>query len=192
MCLAMCVVRVMFAGGGDMTSRIAKRLRQYWQLEALNVVLLPAFVLLVLWSSDSAPNLTLAIALAANAVLLVIGACYWRIVLLRVEGDARPFDRWLPRLAAAEPYALALTVLTVAATAYDIATAGGAWPAVRIASVAMTSLAVLEYVNYYRFQLQYFDHAPDFAALLKRRTLKRAHMARDIAEWRAKVHRERV
>lgn len=175
-----------------MTSRIAKRLRQYWQLEALNVVLLPAFVLSVLWSSDSAPNLTLAIALAANAVLLVIGACYWRIVLLRVEGDTRPFDRWLPRLAAAEPYALALTVLTVAATAYDIATAGGAWPAVRIASVAMTSLAVLEYVNYYRFQLQYFDHAPDFAALLKRRTLKRAHMARDIAEWRAKVHRERV
>jgi hypothetical protein len=78
-----------------------------------------------------------------------------------------------------------LTALTVAATAYDIVTGGGTWPAERIASVAMTTLAVLEYVNYYRFQLQYFDHAPDFAALLKRRTLKRAHMARDIAEWRA-------
>ncbi len=50
----------------------------------------------------------------------------------------------------------------------------------------MTTLAILEYVNYYRVQLQYFDHAPDFAALLKRKTLKRAHMARDIAEWRAK------
>lgn len=166
--------------------RIAKRLRMYWQMEALNVVLLPLIVLLMVWTSDGAPNLTLAIALAANAVLLVIGACYWRVVLLRVEGDARPFERWLPRLAAAEPFALALTALTVAVTAFDLATGGGTWPAERIASAAMTALAVLEYVNYYRFQLQYFDHAPDFAALLKRRTLKRAHMARDIAEWRAK------
>ena len=169
-----------------MSGRVAKRLKTYWQLEALNVVLLPAFVLFVVWSSDGAPDLTLAVALIANAVLLVIGACYWRIVLLRIEGHPRAFEQWLPRLAAAEPAALALTVLSVAVTAYDVATAGGAWPTVRIASVAMTSLAALEYVNYYRFQLQYFDHAPDFAALLKRKALKRSHMARDIAEWRAK------
>lgn len=77
-------------------------------------------------------------------------------------------------------------MLTVAVTAFDIATGGGTWPAERIAAAAMTTLAVLEYVNYYRVQLQYFDHGPDFAALLKRRTLKRAHMARDIADWRAK------
>ena len=170
-----------------MTNRIATRLRKYWQLEALNVVALPFAVLLMVWTWDGVPNLTLAIALAANAALLVIGACYWRIVLLRVEGDARPFARWVPRLAAAEPFALALTVLTVVVTASDVATGDGTWPAERIAAIAMTSLAVLEYVNYYRFQLQYFDHAPDFAALLKRKSLKRAHMARDIAEWRAKL-----
>ncbi len=172
-----------------MSGRVARRLKTYWQLEALNVVLLPTFVLFVVWSSDGAPDLTLAVTLIANAVLLVIGACYWRIVLLRVEGDRRPFERWLPRLAAAEPYALALTVLTVGVTAYDLATGGGTWAAERIAAVAMTTLAVLEYVNYYRVQLQYFDHGPDFAALLKRRSLKRAHMARDIAEWRAKSGR---
>lgn len=172
-----------------MTNRIAKRLRKYWQLEAINVVALPFAVLLMVATWGGSPNLTLALALAASAVLLVIGACYWRIVLLRVEGDARPFERWLPRLAAAEPYALTLTALTVAATAYDVAAGDGTWPAERIASAAMTTLAVLEYVNYYRFQLQYFDHAPDFAALLKRRTLKRAHMARDIAEWRARSGR---
>jgi hypothetical protein len=169
-----------------MSGRVARRLKTYWQLEALNVVLLPAFVLLVVWSSNGAPDLTLAMALIANAVLLVIGACYWRIVLLRIEGNPRPFEQWLPRLAAAEPFALALTVLTVIVTAFDVATGDGTWSAQRIASVAMTSLAVLEYVNYYRFQLQYFDHAPDFSALLKRKSLKRAHMARDIAEWRAK------
>jgi hypothetical protein len=169
-----------------MAGPVAKRLRKYWQLEAMNVVALPFGVLLMVVTWDGIPNLTLALALAANAVLLVIGACYWRIVLMRIEGDPSPFERWLPRLASAEPAALVLTALTVAATAYDIVTGGGTWPAERIASVAMTTLAVLEYVNYYRFQLQYFDHAPDFAALLKRRTLKRAHMARDIAEWRAK------
>lgn len=170
-----------------MTSRIAARLRKYWQLEAINIVALPFAVLLMVWTWNGAPSLTLVVALVANAVLLIIGACYWRIVLLRVEGNAAPFARWLPRLAAAEPFALTLTVLTLAATLYDIASGGGTWPAERVASAAMTALAVLEYVNYYRFQLQYFDHAPDFVALLKRRTLKRAHLARDIAQWRASV-----
>ena len=170
------------------SGRLAKRLQTYWRLEAANVVLLPFFVLIIVAASDGTPNLTLAVALIANLILLVIGACYWRIVLLRVEGDPGPFARWLPRLAAAEPAALALTALTVVATAYDLATSAGTWPAERIAAVAMTVLAVLEYVNYYRFQLQYFDHAPDFAALLKRKSLKRAHMARDIAEWRARKH----
>lgn len=167
------------------SGRLAKRLQTYWRLEAANVVLVPLFVLIIVAASDGTPNLTLAVALIANSILLVIGACYWRIVLLRVEGDPEPFKRWLPRLAAAEPAALALTVLTVAVTAYDLATGGGTWPPERIAAAAMTALAVLEYVNYYRFQLQYFDHAPDFIALLKRKSLKRAHMARDIAEWRA-------
>jgi len=169
-----------------MAGRVAKRLQTYWRLEAANVVMLPAMVLFMVWGSGGTPHLALAVALAVNAVLLVIGACYWRIALLRIEGDPRPFEHWLPRLAAAEPFALVLTVLTVAVTAFDLATGGGTWPAERIAAVAMTTLAVLEYVNYYRFQLQYFDHAPDFAALLKRKALKRAHMARDIAEWRAK------
>ncbi|NOT42610.1 MAG: hypothetical protein HOP13_19210 [Alphaproteobacteria bacterium] len=167
------------------SGRVAKRLQTYWRLEAANVVLLPFAVLLMVGTWEGTPNLTLSVALLVNSFLLVIGACYWRIVLLRIEGDPKPFARWLPRLAAAEPAALALTALTVAVTGYDVATGGGTWPAERIAAVAMMALAVLEYVNYYRFQLQYFDHAPDFAALLKRKSLKRAHMARDIAGWRS-------
>jgi hypothetical protein len=50
----------------------------------------------------------------------------------------------------------------------------------------MALLALLEYVNYYRWQLQYFDHLPDFRALVKRRRLKRAHMARAIKRWRSR------
>ena len=168
-----------------MAGRVSKRLEKYWRLEAANIGLLPLAVLLMVGSAGGTPNLTLAIALAVNSILLAIGACYWRIVLARIEGDRRPFDQWIPRLAAAEPYALALTVLTVATTGYDLMAGNGSWPPQRIAAVAITALAALEYINYYRVQLQYFDHAADFAALVKRKSLKSAHLARDIAAWRA-------
>ena len=164
---------------------LAKRLRQYWQLEAVNIVLLPVAAVLMVVTAGGAPDLVLAFACLVNGVLLAIGACYWRIVLYRVEGDGRPFARWLPRLAAAEPFAAVLTLLAVLVTGYEVLMGQGGWTASRIAATAITTLAVLEYVNYYRLQLQYFDHAPDFMALLKRRTLKQAHLARDIAEWRA-------
>jgi hypothetical protein len=168
-----------------MNRRLATRLRKYWRLEAINIVALPVAVLVMVSAGGGTPNLVLAATFIANSVLLAIGACYWRIVLHKVEGDPAPFATWLPRLAAAERMALALTVLAVAVTCFDVWVGEGAWPPERIAAVAMATLAILEYVNYYRFQLQYFDHQPDFTALMKRKTLRRAHLARDIAEWRA-------
>jgi anaerobic C4-dicarboxylate transporter len=155
-------------------------------MEAANVVLLPAAVVLVVWRTGGGFSAALALALGVNAVLLTIGACYWRVALLKVQGDGTPFERWLPRLARAEPWALALTALCVAATVAEIAAAADVFAPERIAAFAMTVLAVLEFVNYYRVQLQYFDTAPDFKALVKRRRLKPAHMARDIAAWRAR------
>lgn len=168
-----------------MNRRLATRLRKYWQLEAINIAGLPFGVLMMVWYANGTPNLVLAFTFLANGVLLAIGACYWRIVLHKVEGDPAPFARWLPRLAAAEPFALIVTALAVLITGYDLVTGERGWTPERIAAAAMTTLAVLEYVNYYRFQLQYFDHKPDLVALVKRKTLRQAHMARDIAEWRA-------
>jgi hypothetical protein len=165
--------------------RLAARLRKYWRLEAINIVALPLAVLLMVATGGGTPTFVLAFTFIANAVLLAIGACYWRIVLHKVEGDPAPFKTWLPRLDAAEPLALALTALAVTFTSYDVAAGDGGWTPERIATVAMTTLAVLEYVNYYRFQLQYFDHMPDLTALLRRKTLRQAHLARDVAEWRA-------
>jgi hypothetical protein len=49
-------------------------------MEAANVVLVPAMVLFLVWVYEGTPTLALAAAIIANMALLVIGACYWRIV----------------------------------------------------------------------------------------------------------------
>lgn len=163
---------------------MAERLRWYWQMEAANILLLPAAVLVGVWSFGGSVGLALALSIVANIVLLAIGACYWRIVFLRVEGNGAAFVTWIPRLAKAEPLAIVLVVVAVAATCADIVLGDGTWPPERVASIAMATLAILEYVNYYRVQLQYFDNRADFNGLFRKKVLKRAHMARDIAAWR--------
>jgi hypothetical protein len=68
----------------------------------------------------------------------------------------------------------------------DVFSMGGVSGATSWLTAGMALLALLEYINYYRWQLQYFDHLPDFRALVKRRRLKRAHMARAIKRWRSR------
>lgn len=167
-----------------MPGKVATRLRGYWRMEAANIALLPVSACIVVWSFDGAVDLVLALSLAANAVLLAIGACYWRITLLRVEGDTAPFARWLPRIGKLQPLALLVTGLTCAATIADVELGDGAWPPQRIASAAMSVLCLLEYINYYHVQLQYFDNTADFRALIRTRRLKRAHLARDLEDMR--------
>jgi len=40
-------------------------------------------------------------------------------------------------------------------------------------------------VNYYKFQLQNFDHLADFRRLMRDRRIRPSHMARDLADYRA-------
>lgn len=167
-----------------MPGKVVQRLRSYWMMEAGNVVLVPACVLFVVWSLDGVIDATLLVSLAANAVLLTIGACYWRITLLRIEGNTAPFAKWLPRIGKLQPLARLVTALTCAATLADVALGDGSWPAQRIASAAMSVLCLLEYINYYHVQLQYFDNAADFIALMRTGRLKRAHLARDLEDMR--------
>jgi hypothetical protein len=158
----------------------------YWQLEAMNVALVPLAVLVIAISLGDHIRWPLLVCLAANAVLLVIGACYWRIEYLRLRGQQEPYDTWLPRLAAAEPLAVVSTGLALVSFIADVLSVGGVSGATSWLTAGMAVLALAEYVNYYRWQLQYFDHLPDFRALVKRRRLKRAHMARAIKRWRSR------
>lgn len=163
-----------------MSGKVAKRLRGYWQMEAANVVLLPVAACIVVTSLEGRVDPVLLISLIANAVLLTIGACYWRITLLRIEGDEAPFAKWLPRIGRAQPVAILLMFLTCAATLAELVLEASVWTPQRYTAIAMTVLCVLEYINYYHLQLQYFDNAADIRALLRTRRLKRAHLARDL------------
>jgi hypothetical protein len=163
---------------------LVERLSGYWRLEALNVFLVPVAVLVCVYNFDGRLTASLVLSLAANCLLLSIGACYWRIVHLQLLGSEEPFKRFLPWLARLHPLALASVAVSVFFYGLEIVGVSQVWTATEWAMTGVTLLAVLEYVNYYHWQLQYFDHKTDFVALLKTRRLKRAHMARAIRRWK--------
>ncbi|MBL8531397.1 MAG: hypothetical protein JNK94_06655 [Hyphomonadaceae bacterium] len=165
-------------------------MRWYWQMEAANIVLLPALAGGVVWQSGGAATAAFLLAAAACSWLLLIGALYWRALLRRMEGAAAVFDYWLPRLAAVEGISAASVLAAAIIFALELAAARGEWSASLIAAAALTTLAALEYVNYYRIQLQHFDNVADFKRLIAGRGFRRAHMARDIAAWRASSRRK--
>lgn len=166
---------------------IAKRLRWYWRMEAANVVLLPALAWIFVWQTGGAVTAAFVLAALACSGLLLIGALYWRAVLRRMEGAAAVFDYWLPRLAAVQWLSAAVVIAAAISTAVELALISGDWGASLIVAAVLTTLAAAEYVNYYHVQLQHFDNWADFRRLIKGRGFRRAHMARDIASWRACV-----
>lgn len=167
-----------------MENPVTRRLRAYWQMEAANVLFVPVFAIgLVFWAGGTLTP-ALVIAAMACAALLVVGAIYWRAVLRQLEGSPGALASWIPRLAAVEAPMLVLAVVAAIATGAEFALAGGGWTPARIAAASLTALAVLEYVNYYRVQLQHFDNWADFKRLVTGRGLRQSHMARDIQAWR--------
>lgn len=163
---------------------VTRRLRSYWRLEAANVVFVPGMAGLLAWRSGGVLTPAFWIAAAACAALLVVGAVYWRAVLRRMQGAPALFDAAIPRLAGAEPWTALLVLAAIAAVSVE-RWLTGAWTPGLIAAAGLAGLAALEYVNYYRVQLQHFDNMTDFRRLISGRGFRRAHLARDIAARRA-------
>lgn len=164
---------------------IARRLRSYWKLEAGNVVFVPAFAGVLVWQDGSPFSVAFWIAALACSGLLVVGTIYWWALLRKLEGKPVDLDRWIPRLAALEIPALTLSLFAASLVCFELMLTAGNWNATRIAAACLAGLALLEYVNYYRVQLQHFDNGADFRRLLSGRGFRKAHLARDIAAWRA-------
>jgi len=152
-----------------MSVRLTKRLRWYWQMEASNVLIVPGAAGVLVWAAGGAGSIALVLSIAAIATPLVIGTLYWRAVLHRLEGAVAVFAYWIPRLAAAEAFAILLVGAAAFTCAADIVLAGGRWTPELIAAVVLTALAALEYVNYFHVQLQHFDNRADFNRLLSGR-----------------------
>ncbi len=154
-------------------------------MEAANVVLVPAFALgAVLAYGSGSVSPAMAVAMAAASFLLVVGTIAWRIVVDSLEGNPDTARRWVPRLAAARWPAAALTLLALCLTGEEAYRTLPEWTGSLIAAAALTVLAILEYVNYYHYQLQHFDHAADFARLLSGRGFRRSHLSKAIAAWK--------
>ncbi len=165
-----------------MSGPIRRRLRSYWKMEAGCAFMIPATVLW-LWPPRSLTEaVPLVLALLPAVLLLLLGASYWRAALKRTEGDPVPLSR-IVRIADRVDRPAQLLVIA-AALAAGIAAVTHGWTPPIIAAAACAALAGLEYVNYYRAQIQNFDHGPDLKRLIARRRLRRAHLARDLASYR--------
>ena len=161
-----------------------RNLAAYWQMEAANVLFVPGLALALGWPRSAIGSLALGLAIVATAGFLVVGALYWRGVDRRLKRlGTGAVDRALAFADRAERPLLAATVGALVATCAAAAFDG--WARSSIAAALLTLLAVLEYVNYYRWQLQNFDNFADLKRLFATRRLRRAHLARDLAGFRS-------
>jgi fatty acid desaturase len=161
---------------------LRKRLGSYWKIELSCAVLVPAAALMRAPPSEWREAVAMGAAILPVSILLVLGGLYWRAVYRKAEGHKDAVARVLRAADAAERPVILL--LMVAAVALAVAYAAYGWTPPVIAAAVLTVLAGLEYVNYYRVQLQNFDNPADIKRLLRTRRFRRAHLARDLESFR--------
>lgn len=160
-----------------------RNFRLYGAVEAVNIVLLPALALWMAPPARLSDAISLIVAITACAGFLLIGAVYWLGLSQRLEKRSGFARRNTLKLA--DRLEVPLLVVTSAAAVSVLGTLylSGSTPTL-IAAALLTILAVLEYVNYYWWQLQYFDRRKDFLRLIRMRRRRGSHMARDLALYR--------
>jgi hypothetical protein len=167
-----------------MTAKCPRNFQTYAAMEAGNSLLLPGAAVLLATPKHFPEMLALGISIVSCAGFLLVGAAYWWGLDRRL--------RCSDRTAIAKALVLAdrlelplLAATTAAAVAVVYALFQGGWARPVIGAALLTLLAALEYVNYYHRQLQHFDNWNAFKRLITRLRLPRAHMARDLAEYRS-------
>ena len=149
------------------------------------MLLVPGLGLALGWPTTLIGAAALLSAIAATACFLVVGALYWRGVDQRLKGLGD--GALVQALAVADRLERPGLVATGAAIIVSLAAiALDGLSRTSIAAALLTLLAALEYVNYYRRQLQYFDNFADLKRLLSTGRLRRAHLARDLEAFRAR------
>lgn len=168
----------------------ASRLRDfgsYATLEASNAVLVPAIALYFGWPADRIDAILLAVADLALIIGLVVGAAYWWGVAARLKRNRGVMVRALRLADIAQRPMLVATIAAMIGCAWQVIDRGMTLP--NIVALVLTTLAGLEYINYYHIQLQHFDNLADIRRLLGGKAFRRAHMARDLASYRARKTR---
>ena len=164
--------------------KLRRRLAGYWKMEAANIVLVPGLAFWLAKPRDPLDVALMVFVYGGVALLLLVGTAYWRGLLLRKLGNPAPLERALRFADRAQRPSLVWLWLAAAAALTASTLRGFSGPV--IAAWAGVLLIGLEYVNYYKVQLQHFDNLADLKRLLGGRGFRRAHLARDLA-----VHRQR-
>lgn len=149
-------------------------------MEAGNVVLVPAMMIALAHLYGGGIGPASAIAMASMSFLLIVGAVYWRVKLAEIEHGQDPAAT-LRILALLDAPSFIVAIIGLGAGLGAVA-----FPSFRVGAADATVagiaglLAAAEYVNYYRVQLQHFDHWSDFKRLIRGQGFRKAHLRRDI------------
>lgn len=162
---------------------LSGRLRYLRNAEALIAVALPA-ALVSHWISAGHPIAwpLRAAGLALVSVLLLQGALYWHLKHASVTSRTG-LPPWFVPLYTALRRAN-LVAVAVVASWIAIAASTGTSRADVAWSAALLAFAVLEHVNYYRWQLMY-DTGRDVRALWRRKALRRSALGAELRRARA-------
>ncbi|MEO7178143.1 MAG: hypothetical protein ABIW83_04810 [Allosphingosinicella sp.] len=165
------------------TRKLPRDLAGYWRMEAMNIFFVPGIALYFSTPRNRLEAFAFMSAALATAAFLLVGTLYWRGVERRARlGDRGAKTRAIRLADRFERPTLLMAVIAVLLTGWAWSTNG--WSPAVIASTALLALTWLEYVNYYHWQLQIFDHAADWRRTIATRRLKRAHMARELERFR--------
>jgi hypothetical protein len=172
---------------GHPIPRLYRRLTLLRNLEAINVVLIPAF-LVGIWMDSEGPVVWLVRILPLFLVSFVLaqGALYWhwklRSVRRRMSLPASfcATFRRLYRTTMASLLVIVAVLLAIAASGLEVRRGDWLW------AVGLLIFAGLEVVNYYHWQLSH-DNIADLRYLLRHRRLRRAPLASDLRTRYAEV-----
>ena len=142
------------------------------------MVMIPA---LMLYFTKLQISLGTVIATVAAVMLLGIGTLYWRAKLHQLQGKGEAFE---PTMAWISKLQIPSVILTIIGAVYCVLF----WvkPELskgrpdQIAITVMAVLAVLEYINYYHRQLQYFDNNADLKRVFSGKGFQPSQMRRDL------------
>ncbi len=164
---------------------LLKRLRPYCWMEGVNILLIPAITTWVV-TKVAKERLTIATvaSMFATSFLLVVGTIAWKIVVDNLQGNRQTEKRWVPRLAKVRWLALLFIALAIGATMVEAYQGSRVWSVNYFFCIALSILAVLEYINYYHRQLQHFDHAADFKRLMNGKGFRKSHLAKAIESYK--------
>ena len=161
--------------------KLIKRLSMYWQVEFLNIFLLPLCLWILAFKSGQSLGVSTFFNFIPMCGLLLVGALYWRAKLRHLQGNRNAVAGALKSIAAVQ---LPLLLLTIVAAGISVATfvvPGFAWSSAdKWIALVVLILGVLEYVNYYHRQLQHFDHWPDLKRLCSGKGFRKSGLRADL------------